>query len=62
MLVHPGLTLTKLWFSVSRGEQRTRFIDWLPLPTTAALCKAVQDTPETLEEHFSPEHYSTLLY
>jgi uncharacterized protein len=41
---------------------------WRPdtLPTTAALCKAVQDdTPETLEEleaHYSPEHYSTLLY
>jgi uncharacterized protein len=40
---------------------------WEPgaLPTTAALCKAVQDTPETLEEleeHYSPEHYSTLLY
>jgi polyphosphate kinase len=26
MLVHSGLSLTKLWFSVSRGEQRTRFI------------------------------------
>jgi uncharacterized protein len=40
---------------------------WGPdtLPTVAALCKAVQDTPETLEEleeHYSPEHYSTLLY
>jgi uncharacterized protein len=40
---------------------------WEPdvLPTTAALCKAVQDTPETLEEleaHYAPEHYSTLLY
>jgi uncharacterized protein len=40
---------------------------WEPdaLPTIAALCKAVQDTPETLEEleeHYSPEHYSTLLY
>jgi uncharacterized protein len=40
---------------------------WEPdaLPTTAALCKAVQDAPETLEEleaHYSPEHYSTLLY
>jgi uncharacterized protein len=40
---------------------------WAPdaLPTTAALCKAVQDASETLEEleaHYSPEHYSTLLY
>jgi uncharacterized protein len=40
---------------------------WAPgaVPTTAALCKAVQDAPETLEEleaHYAPEHYSTLLY
>jgi uncharacterized protein len=40
---------------------------WEPdaLPTTAALCKVVQDTPETLEQleaHYAPEHYSTLLY
>jgi uncharacterized protein len=40
---------------------------WAPdtLPTTAALCKAVQDAAETLEEleaHYAPEHYSTLLY
>lgn len=40
---------------------------WNPdaLPTTAALCKAVQDASETLEEleaHYSPERYSTLLY
>ena len=40
---------------------------WAPdaLPTTAALCKAVQDAPETLEEleaHYAPENYSTLLY
>jgi uncharacterized protein len=40
---------------------------WAPgaVPTTAALCKAVQDPPETLEEleaHYTPEHYSTLLY
>jgi polyphosphate kinase 2 len=26
MLVHSGIHLTKFWFSVSRGEQRTRFI------------------------------------
>ena len=26
MLVHSGLSLTKFWFSVSRSEQRTRFI------------------------------------
>jgi uncharacterized protein len=40
---------------------------WAPdaLPTTAALCKAVQSAEETLEEleaYYSPEHYSTLLY
>jgi PPOX class probable FMN-dependent enzyme len=40
---------------------------WKPdaLPTTAALCKAVQNPEETLEEleaHYSSEHYSTLLY
>jgi PPOX class probable FMN-dependent enzyme len=40
---------------------------WAPdaMPTTAALCKAVQDAPETLEEleaHYASEHYSTLLY
>jgi hypothetical protein len=40
---------------------------WAPdaLPTTAALCKAVQTAAEPLEEleaHYAPEHYSTLLY
>jgi hypothetical protein len=40
---------------------------WQPgaLPTTAALCKAVQEATETLDEleaHYSREHYSTLLY
>jgi uncharacterized protein len=40
---------------------------WKPdaLPTTGALCKAVQDAPETVEEldvYYSPERYSTLLY
>jgi uncharacterized protein len=40
---------------------------WEPeaLPTTAALCKAVQEPAETLEEleaHYSRGHYSTLLY
>ena len=40
---------------------------WRPeaVPTTAALCKAVQEPAETLEEletHYSREHYSTLLY
>ena len=40
---------------------------WRPgaLPTTAALCKAVQEAAETLDEleaHYSREHYSTLLY
>jgi uncharacterized protein len=40
---------------------------WQPdaVPTTAALCKAVQEAVETLEEleaHYAREHYSTLLY
>jgi uncharacterized protein len=40
---------------------------WLPdaVPTTAALCKAVQEPAETLEEleaHYARENYSTLLY
>jgi PPOX class probable FMN-dependent enzyme len=40
---------------------------WQPgvLPTTAALCKSVQEAAETLDEleaHYSREHYSTLLY
>jgi PPOX class probable FMN-dependent enzyme len=40
---------------------------WQPdaLPTTAALCKSVQETAETLDEleaHYAREHYSTLLY
>jgi uncharacterized protein len=40
---------------------------WQPdaVPTTATLCKAVQEAAETLEEleaHYAPEHYSTLLY
>ena len=35
------------------------------MPSVAALCKAVQDPPETLAEleaHYAPEHYSGLLY
>lgn len=35
------------------------------LPSVAALCKLVQDTPETLEEleaHYAPAHYEKLLY
>jgi PPOX class probable FMN-dependent enzyme len=40
---------------------------WKPdaLPTTAALCKVVQDVPESLEEleeYYAPENYSTRLY
>jgi PPOX class probable FMN-dependent enzyme len=40
---------------------------WQPeaMPTTAALCKAVQETAETLEEleaYYARERYSTLLY
>jgi uncharacterized protein len=35
------------------------------LPSVAALCKVVQDPPETLAEleaHYAPDHYSGLLY
>ncbi len=35
------------------------------MPSVAALTKAVQDTPETLEEleaYYSKEHYTSLLY
>jgi uncharacterized protein len=35
------------------------------LPSLATLAKAVQDTPETLEEleeHYAPANYSRLLY
>jgi hypothetical protein len=35
------------------------------LPSVAALCKAVQEPPETLAEleaHYAPDHYSGLLY
>jgi uncharacterized protein len=40
---------------------------WQPdaLPGPAAIVKAVQDTPETLEEldaYYAPDHYATLLY
>jgi predicted pyridoxine 5'-phosphate oxidase superfamily flavin-nucleotide-binding protein len=40
---------------------------WQPgaLPSPAALVKAVQDTPETLEElqdYYAPENYSKRLY
>jgi uncharacterized protein len=40
---------------------------WQPeaMPTTAALCKAVQEAAETVEEleaYYAREHYSTLLY
>ena len=35
------------------------------IPSVAALCKVVQDPPETLQEleaHYSAENYSKLLY
>ncbi len=53
-----------------KAFMRSRLWDpatWRPdaVPTTAALCKAVQATEETLEElqaYYAREHYSTLLY
>jgi uncharacterized protein len=53
-----------------KAFMRSRLWDpstWQPdaLPTTAALCKTVQEAAETLDEleaHYAREHYSTLLY
>ncbi len=53
-----------------KAFMRSRLWDqasWQPgaVPTTAALCKAVQEPPETLEEledYYSPENYAPKLY
>jgi uncharacterized protein len=63
--------IDQVFFHCAKAFMRSRL--WQPqswpsagaLPSVAALCKAVQDTPTTLEEleaHYAPEHYSTLLY
>jgi PPOX class probable FMN-dependent enzyme len=61
----------QVFFHCAKAFMRSRLWQpesWPPaeeLPSVAALCKTVQDIPETLEEleaHYAPEHYSTLLY
>jgi PPOX class probable FMN-dependent enzyme len=63
--------IDQVFFHCAKAFMRSRL--WQPeawpsadaLPSVAVLCKAVQDTPTTLEEleaHYAPEHYSTLLY
>ena len=63
--------IDQVFFHCAKAFMRSRL--WEPeswpasdvLPSVAALCKAVQDTPTTLKEleaHYAPEHYSTLLY
>jgi PPOX class probable FMN-dependent enzyme len=63
--------IDQVFFHCAKAFMRSRL--WQPeswpsagaLPSVAALCKTVQDTPTTLEEleaHYAPEHYSTLLY
>jgi PPOX class probable FMN-dependent enzyme len=63
--------IDQVFFHCAKAFMRSRL--WQPeawpaadaLPSVAVLCKAVQDTPTTLQEleaHYAPEHYSTLLY
>jgi polyphosphate kinase 2 (PPK2 family) len=60
MLVESGLHLVKLWFSVSRGEQRTRFIvrqidpvrQWKLSPTDLASLDKWDDYTEAKEAMF----------
>jgi uncharacterized protein len=63
--------IDQVFFHCAKAFMRSRLWQpeaWPPadaLPSVAVLCKAVQDTPTTLEEleaHYAPEHYSTLLY
>jgi hypothetical protein len=63
--------IDQVYFHCAKSFMRSRL--WQPsswpepgaLPSVAALCKLVQDTPESLEEleaHYSPEKYEKLLY
>jgi polyphosphate kinase 2 (PPK2 family) len=60
MLVRSGIRLVKLWFSVSRGEQRTRFIirqidpvrQWKLSPTDLASLDKWDDYTEAKEAMF----------
>jgi polyphosphate kinase 2 len=61
MLVRSGIHLVKLWFSVSRGEQRTRFIvrqidpvrRWKLSPTDLASLDKWDDYTEAKEDMFA---------
>jgi PPOX class probable FMN-dependent enzyme len=63
--------IDQVFFHCSKSFMRARL--WEPaawpspeaMPSVAALCKAVQETPETLEEleaHYAPDNYGKLLY
>ena len=60
MLVHSGLNLTKFWFSVTRSEQRTRFVirqvdpvrQWKLSPTDIASLDKWDDYTEAKEAMF----------
>jgi uncharacterized protein len=63
--------IDQVFFHCAKSFMRSRL--WEPsswsaadaLPSVAALCKAVQETPETLAEleaHYAPEKYEKLLY
>jgi hypothetical protein len=63
--------IDQVFFHCAKSFMRSRL--WQPsswpepgvLPSVAALCKLVQDTPESLEEleaHYCPERYTRLLY
>jgi polyphosphate kinase len=64
MLVDDGIALTKYWFSVTRGEQRTRFairqIDpvrqWKLSPTDIALLDKWDDYTAAKDQIFSRTH------
>jgi hypothetical protein len=63
--------IDQVFFHCAKSFMRSQL--WVPsswpapdaLPSVAALCKLVQDTPETVEEleaHYAPEKYEKLLY
>ena len=64
LLVRSGVHLVKLWFSVSRGEQRTRFIvrqidpvrQWKLSPTDLASLDKWDDYTEAKEAMFTATH------
>src|ERR1700733_2155085 len=64
------IDIEQIFFHCAKAFMRSQLWrpeTWQPdtLPSHAALVKAVQDTPETLEElqdYYAPENYSKLLY